>query len=312
MNRLLHSLGVFLVISATFATPSFAAKEFVIRNLDDVDRCMKAIPNDGCYPALENYLKSHPKDHLKAARTLHRYFMRYLALEWFQGPVRKDKSICRDPILHEAFLEATGQDGKVYELARRFIEKDCTEDLLPVALKGLDRWSGPGFTSMVCPTLLKAGKTHKNCNPNQEPSSVPSTPAAGPAKDEKLPTIDRTQIRAVGTLKIFSGPEQSTLSLVKISHEAQLYLVKIEGTDTSWDGKVLLHREEPNEESGESVFWTEYESKRLNTLFKQHCSQGYCAYELKLPGMAGTKAFYFNEFKSKNRDPADLIRAFKN
>ncbi len=296
-----------LIALISIALPTLS-KELKFKSLEDLDKCSRDNSYDTgvCYEPLKVYVKSHPKDAFSIAKKARRVFASWVSIEWFNLAITKNKEtkVCADPEFQIAFLNAFGQGetDPPYLTAKKLLEGPCMKDLVPVVMKEMDEQHSTYFEAAVCPTVKKAGKTHVGCDPKKPEVVVAPV-------EEKLPSVDKNKLQVASIVKVFKGPEGSRISMVKVTGDQGLYLIKIEGVDSPWNNKVLLHKED-SANVNTADYWTENEGKKWNTISKRNCYNGFCSYEVFLPGKQGALSFSYDEAESKKIKSSEILKSF--
>ena len=272
------------------------------RDLADFEHCLKqSHDNESCLIALEKYVRTMPKDALKASKMVRLRFNAPVALRFFEMASKQNiKGLCQDDDLQLAIASglALPKDYKDAERARGFFSGKCYAENEATLIKAVNAESGDSYLKEnACPILAKH---------NQVPASCESLPAkkVDVRIDESLPKIDKSQIR-LGTVKVYRGPEGERVTIAPIQG-GDLFLIQFEGVNSGWEGKVLLHKR-TDKGNDAADFWTEHDGSRWVSIVRRS------GMEVHVPGYKPNTGFSvgYAEKLSRDSDPMVLLNAFQ-
>ena len=304
------------LIFATITTATTAhayenyASKIKINSMTDLEKCEKDHSYDTgtCFEPFEKFIRKNPKTMFANAKKARRVFASWVMLPYFEMPISKSKDakLCSDEDFQTSLFNATGQssDSKAYKMAKSLINGKCGPALVGGMLKELDSYSGSDFVALVCPAVLKAGKTHKNCE------AKPVVAEEKPTSPETLPKIEKNKIK-LSEAKVYSGPESARLSIAGIEGQTDMYLIKFDGIKGPWKGKAMLHKSRSTGNNGEADYWTENEGKQWVSVSVRDCYNGYCQYKVYAPqGPSNSLNFGYDKVASKNVKLNEILNSF--
>lgn len=277
-------------------------KALTIKSLDDFQNCIGQYYNhDACLTALEKYVRSTPKEAMKASKLVRLNFNASVSLRFFEMAAKQNvPGFCQDEDLQLAVVHGLGmpKDYPDAARARTLFSGTCYEPLAAAVVKELKGESTPGYLSEnACPILKQHNQTPAGCQP------APAAKAP-PQADERLPKIDKSQIK-LGILKVYSGPEGERVTMAPIQG-GDLFLIRFDGVAGPWNGKVLLHKR-ADRGNDAADFWTEHNGARWDSVLRR---SGMTVF---VPGATSRNGFSigYAEKPSQEADSAALLKAYQ-
>jgi hypothetical protein len=131
-------------------------------------------------------------------------------------------------------------------------------------------------------------------------------PAAAPAAAEAPPT---PALKPSGLKKVFKGPEGQTVSMVFLepAGEGQV-LIRFDGLNSKWDGKVFLHQ--LRQSTGKEDYVTKVDGSDYVTVTMRD-SYGARFYEVYPPQSRDSLRIQYSEEASEKLDPAAVVTRYE-
>jgi hypothetical protein len=127
-------------------------------------------------------------------------------------------------------------------------------------------------------------------------------PRRGPAAG------DAAGLKPSGIKKVFKGPEGEVAAMVFLAPpEKKLILIRFDGTNTAWDGKVYLHKVHPaglGEDYVADIDGKDYVTITMRDTYGK-------SYELYPPDKRESLRLRYSEAESKNVDPAAVVKQYQ-
>lgn len=274
-NGLSKWVGRFILSTSmiTLAAPTWAAvTPPVIKSLRDLDTCQIQNDDQRCLQALEKYAVKNPKDAQGAGQWVRKNFDHWAALRYFEIALQHTgKAVCKDADFQLAMVSALAlpPDYPDAVRARTLFTGSCYEDQQAAVIKEIESDAAASYLKgNACPILA----AKKQAPPACQPVALSAPPSQA---KESLPTIDKAHIK-LGTVKVYSGPEGERLTIAVIQG-TDLVLIRFEGVDGPWSGKVILHRRAERGHD-DADFWTEVDGKKWVSIVQRQ------SIEVTVPG----------------------------
>src|SRR5687767_14568112 len=112
-----------------------------------------------------------------------------------------------------------------------------------------------------------------------------------------------------GKAKVYVGEHGEQVTLVPLKPKsAKKVLLKFEGTDSEWDGKIILHS--VNEYNGKADFKTKWKDKDFVTIAARDAWWTTKQFYLSTPGKQDGVPIFYNDKKTEKVDGNELVSAY--
>ncbi|MES2949491.1 MAG: hypothetical protein V4858_13200 [Pseudomonadota bacterium] len=236
------------------------------KTLTDFETCQRnSHADETCLVALETFVRATPKEAMNAGKIARLNFNAWVSLRFFEVASRQNaKGFCQDADLQLAVLSglALPADYPDAQRARNLFADRCFVDQTAAVVKELGGESGDSFLKRnACPILEKRQQAPAACTPATAPK-----PEAQAATAEKLPVVDKSAV-VLGAVKVYRGPEGERITMAPIQG-SELFLIRFEGVNSPWDGKVVLHKQ-VDRGNDAADFWTDQAAARWNSVVRR-------------------------------------------
>lgn len=275
------------------------------KTLNDFEICQRqSYAGETCLLAMEAFVRANPRAAMEAGKIARLNYKSYAALRFFEIAAKQKRSdICQDEDVQLAVVSGLALPGDYPDAkrARTLFVDQCFTQQVAVVVKEVGSESGDSYLKRnVCPILEK----HRQAPPSCQPVAVAEVPAQT-STSEKLPQLDKNTI-TLGYVKVYSGQEGERVTMAPIK-DTKLFLIRFDGVDSPWDGKVMLHQE-ANRGNDSADFWTDHGSARWNSLARR--SGMLTVY---VPGYKTQNGFavHYAEKLSQESDAKALLKAYQ-
>ena len=243
-SRGVRILGTILTLAMVLSRSVRADQKPHLSSLDDFGKCTDRWDADACLEALQAYVKAHPPQAFAAGKVVTMNLNHWAAIPFFDKALatKADPARCADQRLALAVISGLAlpnedKDNKIVAAASKILRTKCWAELQAPVTQALEESGASGYiVANVCPVLAEKKQTSKAC---EKKAAAPPPPP--PTQWEAL---DPKKLEVENTVKVYRGDEGRRVSLVKVKGK-DYYLIKFEGFRGPWNGKVLLHREDP-------------------------------------------------------------------
>jgi hypothetical protein len=295
----LRILGALIGIGASFSGLARADQTTPrLSSPQDFAKCTDRWGSDPCLDALEGYVKAHPAQAFEAGKAVTLALHHWVAIPFFATAFagKVDRARCSDERVALAVTSALalpneGPDAKRVAAAGNILTAKCWDELKAPIVKALQADGGSGYlTANACPLLAQKQEAPSAC---AKKTPAPPAPAAAP----RWETLDVKQLDVEGPAKVYRGDEGRRVTLVKVKGK-DYYLIKFEGFRGPWNGKVMLHREDP---AGTGFdYWTQLgKARHVSVVARRLGGSTYYDYEVFPRGDAGPFRVGYDETASR-------------
>jgi hypothetical protein len=225
-----------------------------IVSVQDFDKCQKAYDSSGseaCLDALKLYVKKHPSEAFDAGKRAHRYFMHWVALDFFAialnppehrafslSEKKAAKARCADSDVSEAVVSGLSLPPHypAVALAQRLLRETCWEQLEPLVVSELGSGALSYFQTNTCSQLALKKVAAAECKTGDEKTGgLSSTVAQLKGVDVRDLKVDPDSAAAL------RGPKGEEVLLARTKPGPEAYvLVKFRGVRGPFNEQVLV------------------------------------------------------------------------
>lgn len=233
-----------LCASLVGAAGHAAQDELKLKSVADFTKCADQYEDgsDVCLEALHRFVKAQPGQAFAAGKAVRAKMNHAAAIPFFATALTKKatKGQCSDPDLQAALVAglAMPSSDAASTAARDIVLDKCWNETQAPVLKALTQANSGGyFAANLCPKLTERNLANPAC------ATKPAAPH-GAGSEPNWKSLDPRTIQLDGAAKAYKGPEGETVVVAKVRNE-DAYLVKFDGVQGEWNGRVVLHREAP-------------------------------------------------------------------